>query len=728
MKIFVLTICFILISLTASSQTLPLPPRPPNALSGSECVNVIWSMPRELREEQIYSQVVSGNIPDFMRQLKIVTAVSNIGGTNHTATYFVIPEYLAVGSDSDYFLTPMTPLLAQRICNALHCTLPTKKMVDQIYSTAPCKLRPQPIPPTPQMTTVPVFAQHNDSVKAIRFPVISQYPFGTLVGGTKKDVIISNRIYQNLNPNVPKPVVIYGWHQLNGTPIQPVYNGHEETYADYSHGIRLVLDSVIVDGISKTFTQLLADPVLSVLISDEGTILKPYYTLSGVTPPSPKTFGVLRNSPASLKIMSIPLAGTTYKAFYGYDGIIFNDSTTDFTDEILITNLPSDTIFFFRLRAQTSQGFSLPSEVLAGVISQTAPQVLIVNGFDRASSGNTYNFIRQHGRAFKSISYSFCSATNEAVTEGLVSLQNFPLVDYILGEESTVDETFSTVEQESLKVFLKNGGKLFVSGAEIAWDLDYRGSAADKEFIHNFLKSQYVNDAPNGQAGVYYQAEPIAGSIFNGVGSITFDNGTQGTINIRYPDVINGINGGTNCLRYSNVTNQFAATNYAGTFPGGSVPGKVVFVGFPFETIYPEAKRNLFLSKVIAFFESPVGIIDEIENIPNSFQLYQNYPNPFNPNTKIRFAIPALTPSFSQRERVSEGQVRVILKVYDLLGNEVATLVDEYKPAGTYEVEFFTRGGLASGVYFYQLLVTALQSNDGKAGDFIQTKKMVLLQ
>ncbi|MFZ2324125.1 MAG: hypothetical protein WAV89_10550 [Ignavibacteriaceae bacterium] len=142
----------------------------------------------------------------------------------------------------------MTPLLAQRVCNNLNCTLPTKKMVDQIYTSAPCKLRPQPIPPSAEMITVPVFAQHNDSVKTLRFPVIPEYPHGTLVGGTNKDVIISNYIYQNLKTNVPKPVVIYGWHQLNGVPIQPVYNGHSETYADYSHGIRLVLDSALVDG------------------------------------------------------------------------------------------------------------------------------------------------------------------------------------------------------------------------------------------------------------------------------------------------------------------------------------------------------------------------------------------------------------------------------------------------------------------------------------------------
>ena len=460
----------------------------------------------------------------------------------------------------------MTPLLAQRICNTINCTMPTKKMVDQIYTTAPCKLRPQPIPPTPEMITVPVFAQHNDSVMAIRLPVLPEYPFGTLVGGTKKDVIISNKIYQNLNPNVPKPVVIYGWHQLNGVPIQPVYNGHEETYADYSHGIRLVLDSVLVDEIPTTFTQLLANPDLCILVSDEGTILKPYYTLTGNLTPTPKSFGVLWNSSSSLKIFVQPLSGTTYKAFYGNDGLTFNDSTSEFADSIIVNNLPGDSIFYFRIRAKNELGYSDFSEVLAGTVSESNPSVLIVNGFDRSSTGNTYNFIRQHGNAFKNNDYPFCSISNDAVIQGFVSLQDFSIVDYILGDESTANETFNNTEQELIKSFLKTGGKLFVSGAEIAWDLDFKGASSDKDFIYNYLKSQYVNDAPNGQAGIFYQAEPVSNSIFDGTGIILYDNGTHGTINVRYPDVITGMNGGINCLQYSNVTNQYAAVYFEGIF------------------------------------------------------------------------------------------------------------------------------------------------------------------
>lgn len=97
-------------------------------------------------------------------------------------------------------------------------------------------------------------------------------------------------------------------------------------------------------------------------------------------------------------------------------------------------------------------------------------------------------------------------------------------------------------------------------------------------------------------------------------------------------------------------------------------------------------------------------------NLPNEFQLFQNYPNPFNPSTKIKFAIPSV-------ETHNDASLLVTLKVYDLLGSEVITLVNEEKSAGEYEVEFNSKQ-LTSGIYFYTL----------KAGSFIQSKKMLLLK
>ena len=106
--------------------------------------------------------------------------------------------------------------------------------------------------------------------------------------------------------------------------------------------------------------------------------------------------------------------------------------------------------------------------------------------------------------------------------------------------------------------------------------------------------------------------------------------------------------------------------------------------------------------------------VEEALQQPLTFKLEQNYPNPFNPSTKINWQSP-----------VSSRQV---LKVYDVLGNEIVTLVNEEKEAGYHSVEFdasSANGGLPSGVYFYRLKVYPA---NGGAGSFVQTKKMILLR
>ncbi|MGB5531066.1 MAG: T9SS type A sorting domain-containing protein [Ignavibacteriaceae bacterium] len=116
--------------------------------------------------------------------------------------------------------------------------------------------------------------------------------------------------------------------------------------------------------------------------------------------------------------------------------------------------------------------------------------------------------------------------------------------------------------------------------------------------------------------------------------------------------------------------------------------------------------------KITITITSPVSVDDNnINSVPTKYNLEQNYPNPFNPSTSIQYAI-------SNRQFVS-------LKVYDVLGNEVATLVDEHKPAGRYEVEF-SATDLTSGVYYYQIKAGDPSSSSGQG--FFMTKKMILLK
>jgi hypothetical protein len=111
---------------------------------------------------------------------------------------------------------------------------------------------------------------------------------------------------------------------------------------------------------------------------------------------------------------------------------------------------------------------------------------------------------------------------------------------------------------------------------------------------------------------------------------------------------------------------------------------------------------------------NPVNTEDE-EGELFAFRLEQNYPNPFNPTTRIKFIVP----SVETRDRVS-----VQMRVYDVIGNEINTLVNDEKPAGTYEAEF-DGTGLPSGIYFYQLKVYPA---NGRADSFVETRKMILLK
>jgi hypothetical protein len=104
------------------------------------------------------------------------------------------------------------------------------------------------------------------------------------------------------------------------------------------------------------------------------------------------------------------------------------------------------------------------------------------------------------------------------------------------------------------------------------------------------------------------------------------------------------------------------------------------------------------------------------QNITTDFELFRNYPNPFNPITSIKYQVSCQSGSLTNMSFV-------VLKVYDILGKEVETLVNEYQKAGTYETQFpgnqFTNNQLSSGIYFYSLFVN---------GEKIDTKKLMMLK
>ncbi|HET9751340.1 MAG TPA: hypothetical protein VFP52_00195, partial [Myxococcales bacterium] len=98
---------------------------------------------------------------------------------------------------------------------------------------------------------------------------------GELTAGHKKDVVVTSQLASK-----PGKVAIYGWHQANGTPIQPLSTVHGDFYADYSHGIRLVAGTIVVDGEEQKLEDVYRDPLLCGLVSDEGPLTFTRYPAS----------------------------------------------------------------------------------------------------------------------------------------------------------------------------------------------------------------------------------------------------------------------------------------------------------------------------------------------------------------------------------------------------------------------------------------------------------------
>jgi hypothetical protein len=243
-----------------------VPARRDGAPNGSEFVRRLAGLTDDEREKEIQQALLSGNLPSFLRQLHAVWLSNSPGDSAATQVVVcVTPDYLAVGSDWNYFLTPMRLQTALAVAMRFHFMLPTPKIVDAIYAQAGTHLEPRPLPASDTMRTTTYYWQHNQLVYLQRADVGSG--LGELIAGDKKDLVLTNRLW-----NYPDRVAIYGWHRPDGSPIQPLSTVHGWRYADYSHGVRLISDTAYVNGKPKRLLDLLQDPSLASILSGEGQL------------------------------------------------------------------------------------------------------------------------------------------------------------------------------------------------------------------------------------------------------------------------------------------------------------------------------------------------------------------------------------------------------------------------------------------------------------------------
>ncbi len=241
-------------------------PVPAEQMSATEFVEAIKGLNNREREVFAFKTLLEGHVPSYMRTcVPVTTTFRSTDGKGHILIMYVLPNYLFVGTDVDRMNMPLWPITAQKVCDAWDCSLPTTRIVDLLFFAA-SRLTPSPWgPPYDEtMQSTSRFVAHNKRVEDL-IAGMSGFDRSCLVTGHKKDVVLTNRLESQ-----PNQVAIYGWHQLNGRPIQPLYLGHENTYSDYSHGIRLVSNTCELDGYPTPLSTILTDVELCGALSNEG--------------------------------------------------------------------------------------------------------------------------------------------------------------------------------------------------------------------------------------------------------------------------------------------------------------------------------------------------------------------------------------------------------------------------------------------------------------------------
>lgn len=236
-------------------------------LSATDIGDACKGMTALQRDVAFRDFLLAGHVPAHMREFVDVTfAFVDAIKKPHELTLRVLPDYLCLGHDADWVRAPLSPMTAQPVADAWNCMLPTTKMVQLIWAAGQ---KEAPLPWGPpydhSMQSLQRVFEHTKRINSAM--VKNNHALQQLTSGHKKDVVMTNRLVAQ-----PKQVAIFGWIQLNGKEIQPLSCVHEALYADYSHGIRLLSKTCVLDGQETELKTVLEDKVMHVSVSSEGPL------------------------------------------------------------------------------------------------------------------------------------------------------------------------------------------------------------------------------------------------------------------------------------------------------------------------------------------------------------------------------------------------------------------------------------------------------------------------
>lgn len=279
---------------------------------------------------------------------------------------------------------------------------------------------------------------------------------------------------------------------------------------------------------------------------------------------------------------------------------------------------PGATVFV-RVIATNAGGRSFPSEVVGATRSHDGRAgVLIVGAFDRFDSGqldwdtlpgvgvtrkltwdriNPADVVATHGRAVAALGWPFDGVADEALP---ADLSSYAVVIWATGEESTADESFSTAQQAALRAYVDGGGALWATGAEILWDLDAKGSSADRAFATEVLGATMASDAA--------ETTSVTGAgVLAGL-DLSFGVDDGAPYPVEWPDVLG--------------TSRAVIATYAGGGAAGALGDGVALFGFPFETIGDEAVQievtKRLLPALAPDYTPPEPVVDTDTDVPDT--------------------------------------------------------------------------------------------------------------